>query len=107
MTTFDNREKAFEDKFAHDANLTFLVQARCNKRLGAWAAGQLDLQGAAIDDYVKAVLDAARASGDKDAVFAKIRSDFKAKALAVSDADIKDAIMRFTARAADEIERGE
>ena len=38
MTTFDKRKDAFENKFAHDAQLRFKAEARRNKLLGHWAA---------------------------------------------------------------------
>ena len=49
MTTFDSRENAFENKFAHDAELQFQVSARRNKLLGVWAAGLMGLTAAETD----------------------------------------------------------
>jgi hypothetical protein len=45
MTTFDNREQAFEAKYAHDEEMQFKAQARCNKLLGLWAAEKLGKSG--------------------------------------------------------------
>ncbi len=47
MTTFDDRENAYENKFAHDAELQFKADARCNKMLGVWAADLLGRTGPA------------------------------------------------------------
>ena len=55
MTTFDNREKAFENKFARDADLKFRAESRRNKVLAEWAAEKLGITGDAVADYVKAV----------------------------------------------------
>ena len=55
MTTFNDREKSFEKKFAMDEELKFKAESRRNRLLGQWAAGKLGLSGAAVDDYVKAV----------------------------------------------------
>ena len=51
MTTFDEREHAFEAKLAHDEELKFKARARRDKRLGLWAAGKLGKTGAAAEDY--------------------------------------------------------
>ena len=55
MTTFDEREKSFEKKFAMDEELKFKAEQRRNKLLGEWAAAKLGLTGPAVEDYVKAV----------------------------------------------------
>ena len=53
MTTFDDREKAFEAKYEHDEQLKFKVTARRNKLLGLWAAGLLGKTGADAEAYAK------------------------------------------------------
>lgn len=88
-TTFDKREEGFEKKFAHDEELKFKAGARRNKMLGHWAADKLGLSGVEKDTYAKDVIMADfEAAGDDD-VFQKIRKDFDAKKIAVSDADIR------------------
>ncbi|MEO7403164.1 MAG: ATPase inhibitor subunit zeta, partial [Burkholderiales bacterium] len=52
MTTYDNREKAFENKFARDGDLKFKAESRRNKALAEWAAAKLGISGDAIADYV-------------------------------------------------------
>ncbi|MFV0515535.1 MAG: DUF1476 domain-containing protein [Jhaorihella sp.] len=56
MTTFDDRETAFEAKFAHDEEMTFKAVARRNKLTGLWAAGLLGKSGAEADEYAKSVV---------------------------------------------------
>ncbi len=56
MTTFDEREYAFEAKFAHDEEMQFKAQARCNKLLGLWAAEKLGKSGADAEEYAKTVV---------------------------------------------------
>jgi len=51
MTTFDDRESAFENKFAHDAEMQFKAEARRNKLVGLWAAGLLGKSGDAAAAY--------------------------------------------------------
>lgn len=56
MTTFDERERAFEKKFEHDQELQFKANARRNKMLGLWAAGLMGKSGAAAEEYAKEVV---------------------------------------------------
>ena len=89
MTTFDKRKDAFENKFAHDAELRFKAEARRNKLLGLWAAGLLGKTGAAADAYAKEVIASDfEKAGDSD-VFGKIRRDFDAAGIAQSDHQIR------------------
>jgi hypothetical protein len=104
MTTFDDREKSFEKKFAMDEELKFKSEQRRNKLLGEWAAGKLGIAGAGVDDYVRALRRADLATkGDED-VFQKVRKDFDAKSIAVPDADLRRAMSDFLAAAVDQIE---
>lgn len=56
MTTFDDRESAFENKFAHDEEMKFKAEARCNKLLGLWAAELMGKSGADADAYAVEVV---------------------------------------------------
>src|SRR6202167_109028 len=79
MTTFDKREEAFEQRFAHDEELKFKATARRNKLLGLWAAEKLGLTGAEADSYALAVvMSDFEETGEHDVV-RKIRKDFDAK----------------------------
>ena len=83
----DDRGKAFENKWAHDAELRFKIEARRNRGLGEWAASQKGLTGQAADDFIGAVIAADfQEAGDED-VFRKLRSELDAS---VSDAAIRD-----------------
>ncbi len=75
MTTFDDREHAFENKFAHDEELRFRAEARRNKLLGLWAAELMGLDEAAAHDYARAVVAAdLQEAGDED-VYRKLAGD--------------------------------
>jgi hypothetical protein len=106
MTTFDKREEAFEQQFAHDEELKFKATARRNKLLGLWAAEKLGLAGAEADSYALAVVmyDFEEA-GDHD-VAHKIRKDFDAKDVAQSDYQISRTMNELMARAVDDIKAG-
>ena|ERR1035438_2599355 len=58
MTSFDQREEAFEAKFAHDQELTFKARARALRMLGLWAAGKRGETGAAAEEYARALIGA-------------------------------------------------
>lgn len=84
MASFDDREKSFEQKYKHDKELEFKVNARRNKLLGLWAAGELGLAGADAEAYAKSVVLADfEKPGDEDVVD-KLIADFKAKGIDMS-----------------------
>ena len=106
MTSFDDREKAFERKFAHDADLKFKAESRRNKMLAEWAGAKLGFTGSVLDDYVKAVRKAdLQEAGDND-VFRKLKADLAAQNVSVTDADITKQMGEFLAKAIAEIEAG-
>ncbi len=79
MTTFNDREKAFEDKYKHDQELQFRVEVRRNKLLGLKIAELLGLEGDAADAYAKEVVASDfEEAGDED-VFRKVFADLQAK----------------------------
>ena len=80
MTTFDDREKAFETKYAHDQEMQFRAEARRNKLLGLWAAEKLGKTGDDADAYAKEVVKADfEEAGDED-VYRKLAGDLGDKA---------------------------
>ena len=80
MSTFDDRENAFESKYAHDAQMQFKAEARRNKLLGLWAAGLLGKDGADAEAYAKEVIASDfEEAGDED-VYRKVSGDLGAKA---------------------------
>lgn len=80
MSTFDDRENAFENKFAHDAEMQFKAEARRNKLLGLWAAGLLGKTGDDAAAYAKEVIAADfEEAGDED-VYRKLAGDLESKA---------------------------
>jgi hypothetical protein len=104
MTTFDEREKGFEKKFAHDQDLRFKAESRRNKMLAEWAAAKLGITGAALEDYVKAVRKADLAEkGDED-VLRKVKQDLADGGVAVDEAEIRAKLGEFLAKAVAEIE---
>ena len=106
MTSFDKREEAFEQQFAHDEELRFKATARRNKLLGQWAAEKLGLSGAEAESYAKSVVMADfEEAGDHD-VLRKIRKDFDAKGVDQSDHQIARHMNEFMAQAITAIQTG-
>lgn len=92
MTTFDDRERAFETKYARDEEMAFRVVARRNKLLGHWAAGLMKLTPEEADAYAKAVVQAEfEEAGDEDVV-RKLLGDLTAAGVEVDDAMVRKAI---------------
>ena len=80
MSTFDDRENAFENKYAHDAEMQFKAEARRNKLLGLWAAELLGKSGDAAADYAKEVVKSDfEEAGDED-VYRKVSGDLGGRA---------------------------
>jgi hypothetical protein len=103
MTTFDEREKGFENQFAHDEELKFKATARRDRLLGLWAAEKLGLAGPDAVAYAKEVVVAEIEHHD---VFVKIRKDFDAKGVKVTDEEIRRAMIDLMGRAIAEIKAG-
>lgn len=101
MTTFDEREAAFEKRFAHDEELRFKSLARRNRMLGQWAAERLGKTGEEAEEYSRAVIRANLSGPGDEAVFEKVRADLPA---AISDADIRAQMQELLAVAVREVE---
>ncbi|PZU50756.1 MAG: DUF1476 domain-containing protein [Sphingomonas sp.] len=105
MTTFDDREKAFENKFAHEAELEFRITARRNKLLGLWAADKLGLTDAEAESYAKAVVQADfEETGDED-VIRKLIGDLLKGGVETSDIEIREMLSKKTVEARAQIEK--
>ncbi len=82
MTTFDDRENAFENKFAHDAEMQFRAVARRNKLTGLWAAELMGKTGQDAADYAMTVVQADFEEAGDDDVVRKLVADLGGKASA-------------------------
>jgi hypothetical protein len=99
MTTFDDRERAFESKYAHDEELRFRVIARRNRLLGGWAARLMGLSDAEADAYAKDVIRADfEEAGDED-VIRKLLGDLTAAGVETDESKIREALAHKEAEA--------
>jgi len=104
MTNFEDREKGYERKFAHDEELKFKATARRNKLLGLWAAEQLGITGDQAQAYAREVIKADLEIPGDDDVFRKIRRDFDAKGVQKSDHQIRSKMVDLMGVAVGQIE---
>ena len=92
MTMFDDRERAFETKYARDEEMQFRVTARRNRLLGQWAADLMKLTAEETDAYAKSVVQADfEEAGDED-VIRKLVSDLTAASVEIDEGAVRTAI---------------
>jgi hypothetical protein len=92
MTTFDDRERAFETAYARDQEMQFKVAARRNRLLGHWAAQLMGLTEVEADSYAKDVVRADfEEAGDED-VIRKLLGDLTSAGVEMDDAQIRRAL---------------
>lgn len=107
MTTFDDREAAFESKFALDQDQEFKAMARRNKLLGLWAASKMGLSEESGEQYANAVVRADFDQPGEEDVFRKIAGDFKGSGMAVSEGEIRSKMDELASIARDQVRAGE
>jgi hypothetical protein len=89
MTTFDDRQQAFENKFKHDQDLQFRVNARRAKLLGLWAAAQMKMSAEDAETYAKQVVSADFEEAGVDDIVRKVHTDLSGKGVTVSTHQIE------------------
>ena len=100
MSTFDEREKSFEKKFAHDEELQFKVSARRNKYIGQWVSQILGYNSDQEKEYIQAVIKSDfKEEGDED-VFQKLKGDLKK--YSISDNEIREKMKELNEKAKSE-----
>jgi hypothetical protein len=99
MSTFDDRERAFETKYARDQEMQFKVVARRNRLLGQWAARLMGLTEAEADSYAKDVVRADfEEAGDEDVV-RKLIGDLTSAGVEIEDSKVREALEHKTVEA--------
>ena len=92
MTTFDDREQAFEAKFARDEEMAFRITARRNRLVGTWAAALMGRTPAETDAYAKAVVQADfEEAGDEDVV-RKLFGDLLGSGVDIDEGKVRQAL---------------
>ncbi|MGH1405638.1 MAG: DUF1476 domain-containing protein [Rhodomicrobiaceae bacterium] len=103
MNNLNDREKAFEAKFAHDEELRFKVDARRDKLLGLWLAEKMGKTGDEAESYAKEVVIAdLKEAGDAD-VIEKVMADIKEANLSITEDEIVKKLSEFFVTAGEEL----
>lgn len=89
MMTFDDRERAFETKFARDEEMMFRIVARRNRLIGMWAAERMALTPEETDAYAKAVIQADFEEMGDDDVVRKLLGDLTAAQVETDEGEIR------------------
>ena len=97
MSSFEDRKKSFEKKFAHDQELQFKVSARRNKYLGEWVSQMLNFNPDQEKEYIQSVIKADFAEAGDEDVFRKIKSDLES--FNISDDEIRSKMNEMNKKA--------
>ena len=97
MTTFDDRERGFEKRFALDQEQEFKAGARRNRALGEWAAGLMGLSNVA--EYAQAVVKSDFEQPGEDDVLRKVFEDLKGAGVGVSEGEVRMKMAELLAQA--------
>jgi hypothetical protein len=92
MSQFDDRERAYEAKFAHDEEMNFRIIARRNRLVGEWAARKMDLSEEESSSYAKDVVRSDFESAGEDDVVRKVLGDLTSAGVEVDETEIREAL---------------
>ena len=92
MTQFDDRERAFESKFAHDEEMKFRITARRNRLLGEWAARQMGLSQAETESYAKDVVRSDFEEAGEHDVVRKVMGDLTSAGVECDEVKVREAL---------------
>ena len=99
MTDFHDREQAFENRFARDAEVQFRVTARRNRLVGQWAAARMDLTAAETDAYAKSVVAADFEEAGHDDVVRKLLGDLTSAGVEIDEPGVRAAMDEYMVEA--------
>jgi hypothetical protein len=102
MTTFDEREHAFEAAFVHDEELRFRALARRNKLLGIWAAERLGLKGSEADLYIHQMVDAVVMPQADERLLEQLQTDLNRSGSGPTEREIGAAMQQMLHQARNE-----
>ena len=106
MTTFDDRQRGFENKYVLDQDQEFKAGARRNRLLGEWAAGLMGLEGERVGEYAKAVIKSDFELPGDDDVLRKVFEDLKGSGVTITEGDVRMKMDELLAQARESIRAG-
>lgn len=104
MTSFKDRQNAFENKYAHDQDMLFKIEARTSKLFGLWAAGQMGMTGDDAVTYAKSMVAENLTEAGYDDIRRKVVADFASRNVNISDHLIEAALAQSVADAVAQVE---
>ena len=107
MTTFDDREHAFEAHFAFEEEQDFMVKARRDRLAAQWAAGLMKLQPEQTEAYVRSVVRADLAQPNTEEVYTKLLADLSGAGVEVRPQEVREQIVRLTEAARQQVRGGQ
>lgn len=102
-SAFEDRERNYEAKWAHDEDLRFRATARRNRLLGLWAAERMGMTGQAAESYASTLLDLEVRGGRDDDIARKVREDLASSRIEMSDHAVRRRMEELAALAADQL----
>ena len=94
-TTFDSRERSYENKFAHDQETEFKILARASYLLGLWAAGKIQLAVDAAEGYAQSIVEKVAQKDSKLSVKEQLHTDFSKAGIEIGIKDIEGEMEKF------------
>ena len=99
MSSFDDRKKIFESKFAHDEEALFKINAKRNRLLGEWVAVKLNKIDKEKEDCISGVIKSDMLEpGDED-VFRKVKEDLSQGGFTDTDEEIRNKMSELLEKA--------
>ena len=106
MTTFDDRERGFEKRFALDQDQEFKASARRNRALGEWAAALMGLTDKHVAEYAQAVVKSDLEQPGEDDVLRKVFEDLKGAGVQITEGEVRMKMAELLAQAREGVREG-
>jgi hypothetical protein len=106
MTTFDDRERGFEKRFALDQEQEFKASARRNRALGEWAAGLMGLSDKHVAEYAQAVVKSDFEQPGEEDVLRKVFEDLKGAGVTITEGEVRMKMAELLAQAREGVREG-
>ncbi len=104
MTTFNDKEKAAENKYAHDQETEFKIRVRRNKLFALWAAEKMGLTAASAEEYAESAALADLSKAGEEKLVTRVKTDLAAKGVVVAEEDIREELKLLLASARQQFE---
>lgn len=94
-TTFDNRERGFENKYVHDQELDFIVAAKAHQQFGLWVAEKMQLEGDEASEYANSIVEEGVQNNAPEKIIEKALKDLGRVELEIDPLEVKEKLQEF------------